>query len=290
MGRLIILFLALVVSGCDAPPPGMVLIPGGSFIMGTDQIDSEGHALSLGLLKPWYADETPERELSLVDFYIDRYEVVNRDYYIFCQATDHKPPRRWGGPKYPEGRDNYPVTEVTYFDASAYAEWAGKRLPTEEEWEKAARGNWGHIYPWGNEFDPTAANLSRSNKIKKGHALKPVGNHPGGASPFGVQDMIGNVWEWVWDYYLPYPGSKFDTEDYEKKRIVVRGLSYMGVGHFPKEAYAQVVELKARASYREKLSPLARKKDVGFRCAKNRPPFLKRIFGPQKKKSNKQVV
>ena len=98
----------------------------------------------------------------------------------------------------------------------------------------------------------------------------PVGSFPEGASPYEAQDMIGNVWEWVWSYYLPYPESEYKSELYEKKFVVVRGLSYLSVGHFPKKEYRKVVALKARASYREKLSPLSRKIDVGFRCAKTK--------------------
>ena len=247
--------------------------------MGTDAVDREQHALSLGLQKPWYSDEGPAHRVYLKDFYIDKYEVTNRKYYIFCQATDHKPPRFWGGLKYPEGEDFLPVHNVTFYDASAYAEWVGKRLPTEAEWEKAARGLDHYIYPWGNEFNPGAANVSRAGKSKSKHKLRPVGSFPQGISFYGAHDMIGNVWEWVWDYYLPYPKNKYEAAGYGKKKIVVRGLSYLGVGHFPKKDYQKVVALMARASYREKLSPLARNKDVGFRCVKDKLSLYQRWFG-----------
>lgn len=248
----------------------MALIPAGNFTMGTDLVDGGNHALSVGLAKPWFADEFPERRVYAEDFYIDEYEVTNLQYYIFCQATDHKPPGLWGGPKYPEGDGDLPVTSVSFFDAAAYAQWAGKRLPTEAEWEKAARGPQGNIFPWGDEFDWTAANISQSSKKKLGRQLQPVGSFPEGVSPYGVHDMIGNAWEWVWDYYLPYPDSERASPDFGKKYIVVRGLSYLGLGHFSKKNYKKVASLKARASYREKLNPLARKKDVGFRCAKDK--------------------
>ena len=272
--------LGLILSGCmEKIPEGMVLIPSGEFTIGTNQTDEENHALSLGLHKPWFADESPERRIDIADFYIDRYEVTNLKYYIFCQATDHKPPRYWKGQRFPEGQDNLPVIEVNYFDASDYAKWAGKRLPTETEWEKAARGRAGFIYPWGDDFMPGVANLALSPRKKKGQGPKPVGSFPKSASPYKVQDMVGNVWEWVWEYYQPYPGNTFKTPDYAKKQIVVRGLSYMGVGHFSKKEFLKVVSLKARASYREHLNPLARKKDVGFRCAKDRTSFMQRVFG-----------
>jgi formylglycine-generating enzyme required for sulfatase activity len=278
--RYIALFFVFILSGClEKIPEGMVLIPSGEFTIGTNQIDEENHALALGLNKPWFADESPERRMDTPDYYIDRFEVTNLQYFIFCQATDHKPPRYWKGQKFPEGQDLLPVTEVNYFDANAYAKWADKRLPNELEWEKAARGRAGFIYPWGDDFLPDVANLSLSPRAKAGQGLKPVGSFPRGASPYGVHDMVGNAWEWVWEYYQPYPGNTFKSPDYEKKHIVVRGLSYMGVGHFNKKDFLKVISLKARASYREHLNPLARKTDVGFRCAKDRPPFMERVFG-----------
>ncbi len=155
---------AVFITACEpAPPEGMVRVPEGYFLMGTDEFDEAGHALSLGLDKPWYADESPQRRIDLPGFYIDKYEVTNRQYYIFIQATDHKPPRSWRVPKYPAGWERLPVTDVTIFDATAYAEWAGKRLPTEQEWEKAARGPNDFLYPWGNGFNFAKANLSRTS-------------------------------------------------------------------------------------------------------------------------------
>lgn len=276
---LVIIFNCFVlIIGCQPGIEGMVKIPAGYFYMGTDETDTEGHARLMGLEKPWYADESPKREVYQSAFYIDVHEVTNRQYYIFCQATDCKQPSGWNGLKYPNGWVDLPVINVSFFDATAYAQWVGKRLPTEQEWEKAARGPKGSIYPWGNEMRFSAANISRSNKKKKGQGLKPVGSYPSGVSYYGLHDMIGNVWEWVWDYYQPYPGNQFKSDDYGKKYAVVRGLSHVGVGHFSKEQYKKVVTLKARASYREKLHPLTWRSDVGFRCAKDKDPFSKRLY------------
>lgn len=287
----ITLILVSILSGClEKTPKGMVLIPSGEFTIGTNQVDEKNHALSLGLNKPWFADESPERRTNIPDYYIDRFEVTNLQYFVFCQATDHKPPRYWKGQKFPEGMDHLPVTEVNYFDANAYAKWAGKRLPNELEWEKAARGRAGFIYPWGDDFISGLANLSLSPRKKAGQGLKPIGSFPKSASPYGVEDMVGNAWEWVWEYYEPYPDNKFESPAYQNKQIVVRGLSHMGVGHFSKQDYLKVVELKARASYREHLSPLARKKDVGFRCAKDRLPFMERVFGAKSTDSKKSLI
>ena len=265
--------------GCwNNAPTDMIVVTGGTFPMGTDKVDRTNHALSLGLEKPWFADESPEHRVTVKTFYLDRLEVTNKDYYIFIHATNHKPPPHWNGLKFPNGQGNFPVTNLTFFEAASFAEWAGKRLPTEIEWERASRGpnNW--IYPWGNKFQFTMANISQSNKKTKDLSLKPVGSYPQGASAFGIEDMIGNAWEWVWDYYQPYPGNQYQSAHYGKKYIIVRGLSFFGLGHFPSKEYKKVVALKARASYREKLSPFARKIDVGFRCAMDRQPITKKLF------------
>ncbi len=247
----------------------MVRVTGGSVLLGSDQTDADNRAQKLGLVKPWYADESPTRAARIEDFYLDRYETANREYYIFCQATNRPPPPHWKAQKYPEGAGDLPVTFVSFYDAAAYAEWAGKRLPSEAEWEHAARGPDRFVYPWGNEFEAQAANLSRYKNRRKKKGLKPVGHFPQGVSFYGAYDMIGNAWEWVWDYYGPYPNSKFKSPEYDKKKVVVRGMSYLGVGHFPKKDYEDVVAMKSRAAYREGLNPMAKKSDVGFRCAKD---------------------
>ena len=102
--------------------------------------------------------------------------------------------------------------------------------------------------------------------------------------------MWGNVWEWVWDYSLPYPNSKFNSPAFEKKHYILRGMSFMGVGHFNKKDFKKVVALKSRASFREHLNPLAIKKDVGFRCAKDRPPLIERLFGPKTDSPKQQTA
>jgi len=288
---LFLILFPLFLPGCfENIPEGMVYVPSGEFTIGTNEEDSKNHALSLGLDKPWYADESPERRIDIPGFYIDRYEVTNLQYYIFCQATDHKSPRNWRGQKFPEGEDNFPVTHVSFFDAAAFAEWAGKRLPNEMEWEKAARGRAGFIYPWGDNFKIGIANLATSPRNKTGRGLMPVGSFPKAVSPYGVHDMVGNIWEWVWDYYLPYPNSKFKSAAFEKKHYIVRGMSYMGVGHFNKKDFQKVVAMKSRASFREHLNPLAIKKDIGFRCVKDRPSFMERIFGVKPSEQKKAEV
>lgn len=149
----------------------MIYIPAGEFLMG------EG--------------KTP---VKVAAFYIDKYPVTNAEYKRFIEGTGYPAPLSWSRATYAAGKDNHPVTQVNWDDALAYAQWAGKRLPTDEEWEKAARGTDGRLYPWGNEWDKQRANTCETKILD----TTPVGRFsPQGDSPYGVADMGGNVWEWV---------------------------------------------------------------------------------------------
>jgi serine/threonine-protein kinase len=164
----------------------MVFVPAGEFTMGSD----DGGP-----------NEQPVHQVYLDGYWIDVYEVSNAQYKKCVDAGRCKPPvtstsaRRpsyFGNPEF----DNYPVTYVGWDDGKAYCEWVGKRLPTEAEWEKAARGTDARVYPWGNEWDGTKANVEQ--RVADTTA---VGSYPAGASPYGALDMAGNVWEWVSDWY-----------------------------------------------------------------------------------------
>ncbi len=185
-----LLVLALIVTGCGggtAVPADraadldgdVVRIPAGAFVMGS----AAGRA-----------NEAPPHEVRLPAYTIDRYEVTVAQYVAFVAATGWRLPGNWDGPV-PSLPGNLPVTHVAWPDAAAYCEWAGKRLPTEAEWERAARGDDGRRYPWGDEWDPGRAAVA----VDSGPV--PVGSFPEGASPYGVLDMAGNVHEWVADYY-----------------------------------------------------------------------------------------
>ncbi len=222
---------------------GMVSIPAGPFIMGSDSGDP---------------DETPQHEVDLPAFEIDLYEVTNAQFAAFVEATGYQTDAEKAGEAgwrayYTEGKENHPVVKVSWNDAVAYCQWGGKRLPTEAEWEKAARGTDGRVFPWGNEWDPAKANVKESGF----RGTTPVGGFPDGVSPYGVYDMAGNVWEWTADWYQPYPGSSDTGNPYfgEKFRVT------RGGGWF--EEAAQV-----RTSNRNATSPSAANDDLGFRCAR----------------------
>ncbi len=157
----------------------MVYVPAGGFLMGSPAGKGD-------------SDEQPQRRVFLDAYWIDKRPVTVGQYRTFCQATERKMPLApdWGW------QEDHPVVNVTWEEAAAYARWAGKRLPTEAEWEKAARGTDGREYPWGNQWDPRKCS-NRGNS----HSTQPVGGYPAGASPYGALDMAGNVWEWCADWY-----------------------------------------------------------------------------------------
>lgn len=177
-------------------PPGMVLVAAGPFICGVDNAAP---------------DERPRREVHLDAYFIDKYEVTNEQYKAVVRTH-----------KFPEGEEHYPVTGITYTMATAYASSVGKRLPTELEWEKAARGTDGRTYPWGDDFNRHLCNSGSSGKLE----LREVGQYPGGNSPFGCADMAGNAMEWTSSWYEAYPGNPDVTKEYGQIYKVLRGGSY----------------------------------------------------------------
>ncbi len=171
----------------------MVAIPAGPFLMGS--VEKVGRD-----------DERPQRSVYVDAFSIDSVEVTNARYLVFVEATGHRhPPNPYqdsGVLTSAKGVEHLPVVQVNWHDAGDYCQWAGKRLPTEAEWEKAARGVDGRLYPWGNE-PPTPERANYERQWDDGKALRTVGSMPDGRSPYGVHDMSGNAREWTQDWYAP---------------------------------------------------------------------------------------
>mgnify|MGYP002831302053 FL=1 len=255
----------------DNPLEGdMVQIPAGSFIYGTNKKDDSAGALSLGVPKPWYVDEGPEQNIFLKSFYIDRYEVTNRRYKVFVDDVGSVSPTDWTGNEYPEGKGDFPTVNITWYDAANFCQWAEKKLPSEKQWEKAARGEAGNVYPWGNEFQVDYANLSPKSGSR--NSLAPVGSHPKGATSLGVHDMVGNAWEWVEDDYAPYKGSTYQSKFFGADVKILRGQSAKDIGHFPGATYLSALEMFSRSGYREFANADQPGLDVGFRCVSSEMP------------------
>ncbi len=229
----------------------MAYIPAGEFIRGMAEDDPLGFVWA-----------TPRSKVKLPAYYIDRHEVTNREYKKFLDVTGRRSPGdqkqdtiyNWREGVYRKGLDDHPVVLVDWNDATAYCLWAGKRLPTEAEWEKAARGTDGRYWPWGDEFDKFKAN-TRDFGVQMS---MPVGSFPEGASPYGVMDMAGNVFEWTGSWYKAYPGSKRIHPDYGEKFMVTRGGAWTSRA----DPYAYTMGRTAQpAGYRHR--------SIGFRCARS---------------------
>jgi formylglycine-generating enzyme required for sulfatase activity len=221
------------------PPPGMVYVPAGSFMLGADGPDIDDYS-------------KPAHRADVKAFFIDETEVTNSDYEKFVQATGRPAPKsdRWQDGAPVPGSEQEPVTGVTWFDAAAYAQWAGKRLPTEAEWEFAARGADGRLYPWGSTWNPSAGNFGKDDG-----AVAPVGTYPAGSSPFGVLDMIGNAWEWTASDFRAYPGSPASATEHVGKKVMRGG--------------AFDAKEKHNAAWRGFWMPNSPGPKIGFRCVKD---------------------
>jgi formylglycine-generating enzyme required for sulfatase activity len=275
-----------VVKGDDGAE--MVLVPAGAFTMGSDPAEVDRFVegckkagVAEQTCKQWGNRETPRHRVTLDAFHIDRYEVTNALFERFVRATSHQTTAEregkgfvyhqkdgklqweevngaaWRTPSGPgtSAPGDHPVVQVSWHDADGYCRWAGKRLPTEAEWEKAARGTDGRRYPWGEDWDAAKANGTMSVK-----ATTRVGAYPAGVSPYDVHDMAGNVTEWVADW--------FDENYYQRSTErnpkgpesgttrVLRGGSWYG--------YA----IRLRTANRLLNTPVNRYNYIGFRCAR----------------------
>ena len=269
-----------VLAACDQSsvsselPEGMVLIPAGEFIMGTD--DSQANP-----------DQHPAHKVYLDAFYIDKHEVTNAQFEEFILAGGYKKKKYWTeagwdfiqkerffysspmretyridaplafGDNTVSTAPDHPVIGVSWYEADAYAKWAEKRLPTEAEWEKAARGTKKkRIYPWGNKMG-----FEKLHYFPHQEKLKPAGSFPKGASPYGVLDMAGSVWEWCADWY----GENHYAQSQKKnpkgpttgESKVLRGGGW------------DSIRLQLRCTHRYAEKPTHRAYTIGFRCVKD---------------------
>ena len=231
------------VAGRDGAP--LILIPAGPFFMGSETGQE---------------DERPIHRIELDAFYIDKYEVTVSRYTRFLRAQSPDRPFLWK--QATEGAQGQkPVIGVDWFDAKEYCEWVGRRLPTEAEWEKAARGDDQRTYPWGNE-PPTSAHATAGQRTWSGYeTLGAVGSHARGGSPYGVAGLAGNVWEWIADWY---DQTYYATSPEKNPRGPKAGpLRVLRGGAWNNDA--TMIRATNRAAY----NPAARRNDVGFRCAMN---------------------
>ncbi|MCX5661312.1 MAG: SUMF1/EgtB/PvdO family nonheme iron enzyme [Planctomycetota bacterium] len=257
----------------DEPAPGtaivnpadgaiMVYVPSGYFLMGMDAPDATKMAATLGFkhyhdfaAEEWF----PQRKVFVPGFFVDQYETTHELWRKYVQATNYKAGLSKGPPEAAAGKmEMYPVGQVTWAEAQAYANWAGKRLPTEAQWEKAARGTDGRWYPWGNE--PLTEDRGVFVDLKTGHDtyFQMVGSKPAGVSPYGAMDMAGNMYEWTSEWFEPYPNNP------EASRLLSycghqNGLLRGGSFYHAKHSYstAKRFGFKPNETYFH----------VGFRCA-----------------------
>ncbi|MBN1104700.1 MAG: SUMF1/EgtB/PvdO family nonheme iron enzyme [Deltaproteobacteria bacterium] len=218
----------------------MIMVPAGHFWMGSRVEESRNES------------EKPRHRVLLNTYYIDKFPVTNQSYRRFVKETGCPEPPHWADPQF--NHPLQPVVGVSWQEAEAYAQWANKRLPTEAEWEKAARGPEGFIYPWGNQFAAGKANVDYTM-----NQTSQVGRFPGGASAYGCQDLIGNVWEWCADWFEEkyYGSSPSQNPQGPKKgqKRVIRGGAW------------DTISFNCRNAFRFFAGPASKARNIGFRCA-----------------------
>ncbi|MDR4509077.1 MAG: formylglycine-generating enzyme family protein [Candidatus Brocadiaceae bacterium] len=287
-------------------PSNMIIIPEGPFYMGSTKQDIEKLLdLDRNVEMARFENEVPQRKVSLSAYLIDKYPVTNAEYKNFIDSGGYLKKELWSedgwsyllkeNPLEGDGLNCFfkteeqdcPVVNVSWYEADAFARWAGKRLPTEAEWEKAARGTDGRIYPWGNEFEISRLNCSEA-KIEK---PTPVTKYPQGQSVYGCFDMAGNVWEWTADWYDSHYYQNAPNKD-PQGPAVAEDDPYFGR---PEEVGVSIYELKPspsgkklmeckvlrggswngsgiihiRCSNRDYDEPAYKNDTIGFRCARS---------------------
>jgi formylglycine-generating enzyme required for sulfatase activity len=265
---MLILLVGLVsnIIAAQEPPADMSLIPAGEFWMGRVHFFLTD---AIGWFERDRQDDVPAHRVSVSAFFMDRYEVTNEGFARFLEATKRKAPWHWKGGSIPKGEEKHPIYNVTWEEADSYCRWAGKRLPSEAEWEKAARGGLDRQkYPWGDtELGMAGYQAAESGLASKtgnqAHTDYPFGPAPVGSYPangYGLYDMAGNVWEWVNDwharhYYSISPIENPPGPETGKYKIIRGG------------GWSDDDERNLMNSFRSYTDPAVRSTSVGFRCA-----------------------
>jgi formylglycine-generating enzyme required for sulfatase activity len=229
-------------------PHDMILIPGGKCVMGLTRAQQSKFAAEYHVSPDLLAMQ-PYQEVDLPSFWIDKYEVTNSQYRQFLQATGHRPPLAWLDKGFPKGMEDRAVSGVDYHDALAYSRWAGKRLPTEAEWEKAARGAEGRLWPWGNQWKSGQCRMDDSGRGPLLAQPAPVGSFPQDSSVYGVMDMAGNVMEWV----------EGKLEEPFRYTAITKGGGFAVAAPYLFLASSRIAQPKGNGSVDY----------IGFRCAKD---------------------
>ena len=239
----------LIVTLAEGIQMVFVRISTGEFLMGTGS-------------SSFLNDEGPQHKVHLNEYWMGKAPVTNTQYLAFVSATGKLAPRYWKDGKIPEGKEQHPVTNVTWDDARAFCQWATQQtgetihLPSEAEWEKAARGPLGRTYPWG-EQKPDKDLCNFNSNVED---TSPIGNYsPAGDSPYGCVDMAGNVWQWTSSLYQKYPYRAGDGREVEtgRKERMLRGGSW------------SIKDLSVRSAYRFRSYPSYADDNLGFRCSRS---------------------
>ena len=270
---LLCLCAVLPAAAQTAEPDGMALVPAGKFWIGRTHFTFFD---SIDAIPRDKIDDVPANNIDLDAFYIDKYEVTNADYSKFIQATGMRPPWNWPEGQVPKAEEKSPVFNVNWFEATNYCKWMGKRLPTEAEWEKAARGGLDRQrFVWGDDdVDTTERYRVEQTSVSKSGAAIPAalgksGPMPVGSFPpngYGLYDIIGNVWEWTNDWYDPdyYPFMPKQNPKGPEKGLYksIRGAGWTDSG------FAGVGGEVIRVSFRNFADPETLSPTIGIRCAK----------------------
>lgn len=244
--------------------PQMIRIPAGTFLMGSTKAQAE-RAIKDGLDKNWAEFEQPQHTVELLDYFIGKYPITNREYQAFVRDAKYKSPEHWEGDIFPSEKGSHPVVNVSWEDATNYCKWLSEktkknyRLPTEAEWEKAARGVDGRVYPWGDTFDAKNANTRESNIGDTSDVGK---FSPQGDSPYGCADMVGNMWEWCNDW--------FNKNEYKQRQAEIKKDPQgapSGQGRVLRGGSFNLYHRYARCAYRNWFNPVSLNGNYGFRVS-----------------------